>query len=434
MLLGLVFTSLLILFSAFAIVAQEGINGVERSRNRKMLKVIKDEVADKYYDKNFHGVDFEIIFKAADARLKEVKTNSESFIIIAAFLQTLKDSHTYFLPPSRSVRVEHGWQMQMIGDKCLVVRVSAGSDAEKQNLKVGDQILGFEGMRMTREDYPTFRYMFFVLNPISEMNLLVQSPDGSRRNIRVAGKRNESFRVTDLTDYTTYINLIRESEMQAEIDAHRFIEIGDDLTIWKMPRFDLSKDKVDDCMDKVLKRKNLILDLRGNGGGYEETLLRLLGYFFDKNIDVGKLVLRNETKPMTAKTIGKNAYHGKVVALIDSRSGSAAEVFARVLQLENRGVVLGDISSGRVMRSRFYSKSLGADTLVFFGVSVTDADVVMTDGKSLENNGVKPDEFILPAIADLVAGRDPVLSRAAALSGVAISPEKAGTLFPYLEK
>jgi C-terminal processing protease CtpA/Prc len=128
--------------------------------------------------------------------------------------------------------------------------------------------------------------------------------------------------------------------------------------------------------------------------------------------------------------VGHDAFSGKIIVLIDSESGSAAELFARVMQLEKRAVVIGDRSAGAVMRAKEYPHEMGVDTVIFYGVSITDADIIMGDGNSLEHVGVLPDETRLPSAADLAAKRDPVLSYAASLAGVEISPEKAGTFFP----
>ena len=117
--------------------------------------------------------------------------------------------------------------------------------------------------------------------------------------------------------------------------------------------------------------------------------------------------------------------------LVDSNSGSASEVLARVVQLEKRGTVLGDRTSGKVMRSRIHPHQIGLDTVVYYAVSVTDADLIMADGKSLENVGVTPDEIVLPTGDDLRAQKDPVLSRAVELAGAKLDPAEAGKLFPF---
>jgi carboxyl-terminal processing protease len=152
---------------------------------------------------------------------------------------------------------------------------------------------------------------------------------------------------------------------------------------------------------------------------------------FDRDIQVAERVSRRGKEQISARTRGGDAFTGKLVVLVDSQSGSAAEVFSRVLQLEKRGTVLGDRSAGAVMESRQYPFFLESGTVIIYGVSVTSADLLMKDGKSLEHTGVTPDETILPTAADLAAGRDPVLARAAELVGLKLDPVAAGKLFPY---
>jgi hypothetical protein len=68
---------------------------------------------------------------------------------------------------------------------------------------------------------------------------------------------------------------------------------------------------------------------------------------------------------------------------------------------------------------------------VAYGASITDADLIMTDGKSLERVGVVPDEWVVPSASDLAAGLDTVMARAVLLGGGKITPEAANELFPY---
>jgi carboxyl-terminal processing protease len=407
-------------------------NSGDRDNARAMLSSIKSDLQKYYYDPTYHGMNLEERFKTADEKLKQAASLAQLLGVIGQALLDLDDSHTFFLPPGRTYQTEYGWQMQMIGDRCFVVAVKPGSDAEAKGLKEGDEVVSVDGYTPTRNTLWKLRYLYQAIRPRPGMRVIVLKPDGKQEQLDVAAKIREGKKVVDLTaggqGYDTS-DLIREAENEARLHRHRFVEM-DDLFIWKMPQFDLEKLKVDDIMDKVKKRKALILDLRGNGGGFVDTLLRLLGNFFDHDVKVGDLKMRKEGKTMIAKTRGKDIFDGKLIVLVDSESGSAAELCARVVQLEKRGIVIGDRSAGAVMRARRYSHDVGVDIIIPYGVSVTDADIIMTDGQSLEHTGVQPDELKLPSGADLAARRDAVLAYAMSQAGVTITPEKAGALFP----
>jgi carboxyl-terminal processing protease len=207
----------------------------------------------------------------------------------------------------------------------------------------------------------------------------------------------------------------------------QYAQIGD-LVILKFPWFYYNADDFYTLSGKIRKGKALIVDLRGNPGGAVDTLKNFTGMFFDHDVKLYDKVERKKTSPEVAKSERHIYFPGKVSVLVDSGSASAAEIFARVIQLEKRGTVIGDRSSGSVMEATgFYYASSGVD----YGAEVTIANLIMTDGKSLEHNGVNPDEVSLPQPDDLRSGRDPVLARAAQELGVTLSPEAAGKLFSY---
>ena len=104
-------------------------------------------------------------------------------------------------------------------------------------------------------------------------------------------------------------------------------------------------------MKQVGSRKKMILDLRGNRGGYLETEMYTASWFFDHDIKLGTEKERNKTKDRIIKGREDGSFKGELVVLIDSESASASEVFARVMQLEKRGRVMGDTSMGAVMTS-----------------------------------------------------------------------------------
>jgi carboxyl-terminal processing protease len=409
----------------------QALSGYDREAGRQMLQMIRLDIEKYYYDPSFRGIDLGERFGEADQRIKNAKSNGEIFGVIAQALLDFDDSHLFFLPPARVARVEYGWQMQAIGDKCYVIAVKPGSDAEAKGLKQGDLILSIDGFTPTREVLWKIQYYYYTLRPKPGMRLVVQSPEGAPRQLDVLAKIQQGKKQLDLTSWAGDTpNLEIEAENEARLNRDRFYE-KDDVIIWKMPGFDTAdRIELDNMMSRVKKHQALVLDLRGNGGGLILMLKRLLGYFFEQDIKISDLKYRTEVKPLLAESKGNGGFKGKLVVLIDNRSASASEIFSRVIQLEKRGIVVGDRSAGAVMQSKRYGHEVGLETVSLYGASVTNADIIMNDGKSLEHVGVTPDELLLPTAADLAANRDPVLARAAALAGLKLDPDAAGKLFP----
>ncbi len=405
----------------------------DRDRAKDMLKVIDSEVRNHYYDTKFHGLDWNAKVAQAREQIDSADSLNMALSHIAAALDSLNDSHTYFLPPQHAYKFDYGWQYQMIGNKCYVTRVRPNSDAESKGVKPGDELVTLNGYTPTRENLWKMEYVYNVLRPQPGLELGLMDPSGAQRKVVVNSKFRQLKRVADLTGDdggNDMWDLLREMENEDHAGRARSLEVGDQLMVLKIPEFDFSDSDVDRMIGRARKFPNLILDLRSNPGGSVDMLKRLVGGIFGKEVKVADRVGRKDSKPEVAKA-GRNPFTGKLVVLVDSRSASASELFARLVQLEKRGTVMGDLTSGSVMEARHYSEKIGVDTVVFYGVSVTEFDLIMSDGKSLEHVGVTPDEVILPTGKDLAAGRDMVLARAAESLGVKMTPEDAGKAFPY---
>jgi C-terminal processing protease CtpA/Prc len=411
---------------------QQPMSTFDQERAQIILKVIAGEVRKHYYDPKFHGLEWDE--KVAEARQKIEKSTSFNMAMahIAAALDALNDSHTFLLPPQHSYHHDYGWQYQMIGHQCFITRVRAKTDAEAKGVKPGDEILTLNGYNVTRESLWKMQYTFSTLRPQPALRLSLQDPAGQQREVEVAARIRETKRVTNLTmDGGSDIwDLLRAEETQEHLLRARYQEYGDQLLVLKVPEFLFSPEEVGRMIGKARKHPAVVIDLRGNPGGSVDTLKYLVGGMFDKEVKIADRVGRKETKPEVAKPL-HNPFIGKLVVLVDSRSASAAELFARIVQIEKRGIVVGDHTSGSVMESRHYSESIGLGTVVFYGASITEADLVMSDGRSLEHTGVAPDETVLPSALDLANGRDPAMARAAEILGVKLTPEEAGKTFPY---
>ena len=154
---------------------------------------------------------------------------------------------------------------------------------------------------------------------------------------------------------------------------------------------ELNKEGIDD----------LIIDLRGNGGGSLSEVVSLTGLF----IDTGPVVQINDTTGRTDVLKDEDSgtiYDGPMAVLIDKGSASASEIFAGAIQDYQRGIIIGETTFGKgtvqtvlpleSYTRKTFDKPLGQ-------IKITSAQFFRINGESTQHKGVIPDlSWNLPQI------------------------------------
>jgi C-terminal processing protease CtpA/Prc len=385
-----------------------------------MLHQIQEDVEKHYYDPSFHGVDVKTEFGLAERRLENARTITDVIATLSDLLIRLDDSHTTLVPPNRRFRVDYGWQMAPVGDVTLVTAVDPRSDAAAKGLAPGDRVLLLNAFQPSRANLQQLTYFYRFIAPQVRQRVAVLKPDGNARTLDIVS-RVQNKAITSLDDLMADI----EELLDRARDRSAPLGTDHDILVWKMTVFG-NPASVEEMVRKARAYKTLVLDLRANGGGSSDALRELVSRCFDREILLAREKRRDKDVREVAKP-AKSGFTGRLVVLVDSQSASAAEMFARIVQIEKRGTVLGDRTAGAVMTSRMFPHQLPG--LGFYATSITVGDVRMADGASLEKVGVEPDEMVLPTSGDLAAGRDPALARAIEIAGGSITPDQAGALF-----
>jgi C-terminal processing protease CtpA/Prc len=402
----------------------------DRQAAQTMLKDVSNDVYKNYFDPTLRGLDWASLVKKTQENIDKAHDMEEAIAQIEGLLQLLHDSHTSFLPPRRENTVDYGWRFKIIGRQTYITEVHAGSDAERQGVHLGDEVLAINGFRVDRESAPLLHSALDLYLPLSSVDVKLRDREGHERQLRLLTSVNKQSAVAGLSAWYPYEMRIK-AEDAWENSRAKSVELSPDVMAIRIPGFLQTGHDVDALFAKARSHKKLIIDLRGCRGGRDDSLHAYLDHLFSHDVSVGKLVKRGKETPLTVKGDEKNAFLGELIVLVDSETASAGEIFSRVVQLEQRGTILGDHTSGLTMESILIPHRTGLNPPYFYGTSVTIGDAVMRDGKSLEHIGVQPDQVFLPSPADLATHRDHVMSFAASLLGVELTPEQAAKVFPH---
>lgn len=159
--------------------------------------------------------------------------------------------------------------------------------------------------------------------------------------------------------------------------------------------------------DKGIKK--VILDLRGNGGGYVSAAQELLSLWLDnKTILIQKSAHFGEEKTNTAagKAILKDM---KTIVLVNGSTASASEITAAALKDYNKATIVGTTTYGKGVVQKMYDLSNGGM------LKVTIAEWMTPNNNSINNVGVTPDVQVEMTAEDINKMKDPQMDKAKSL-------------------
>ena len=274
-----------------------------------------------------------------------------------------------------------------------IIRLIPGGPAEKSGLlKVTDKIVGVaKSINDELVDVRDWR--------IDEVVKLIRGPKSTIVQLEVlpsASDNEDKGKLIEITRDVVKLEDAAAKKKEIEIKrASRNYNIGVielptfymDFEAYNKNRFDYKSSSRD--VKKMLRELDaanidgLILDLRGNGGGFLFEAYSLAKLFIGRG-NVVQVMEANGTLQSLGHNLGQQNYDGPIVILVDKLSASASEILAGVIQDYDRGLVIGSQTFGKGTVQRMIELSHGH-------LKFTEQKYYRVSGESTQNKGVEPD-------------------------------------------
>jgi carboxyl-terminal processing protease len=296
--------------------------------------------------------------------------NVDSVESVAAnnLLQNL-DPHSMYLPPQQAQAINEkleggfngfGIEYQLLRDTMVITQIYPGGPAEKAGMISGDKIIEINNKKLSGTGLSVGRVdKLFTGAKDNQLSFNVLGPDAKSKVIKM--KR-------------AYVDL-------SSIDA--FYMAAPTIGYVKISKFASTTDNdfrnaLSDL--KLQGMKKLVLDIRGNGGGYLNTATALADEFLNK----GQLIVYtkgiHEPRTDYFATDSGEFQNGKLAVLIDEYSASASEILAGALQDLDRAVIIGRRSFGKGLVQEQFPFADGS------AVNLTVARYYTPSGRSIQKS------------------------------------------------
>lgn len=377
----------------------------------ELFNLVWQTINDNFYDPSFGGVDWKRVRQKYSPEIAKVKDDRAFIDLAYRMMRELHASHLE-LSAVQARRVGIGIRASRIEDQFVITKVAVGSDAERQNVRVGDVLL---------DDPGQLRGLIGT-----SVTIHVKGCDGNSRTLEV--KRENPWWPPE------HPSLRWHTIEQASRRRIGYIKAG---------RFDDdAAPLIDAAMEAVKDTYGLIIDLRDSSGG-NISCIRLVSYFSQgpqmavtlanraflekvgsapDQLDLNKVprvsgiyttsgildAMKNNggAAAFYTEDVGLRRYRGKVILLINKETGSASEGFAWILKGRNSVTLVGGTTAAEVLGGEPFNLPGG------WTLTVPTHASWGPDGKRYVDTAVTPDVEVKWTRQHFCDQRDPDIAKA----------------------
>ncbi len=266
------------------------------------------------------------------------------------------DPHSVYMSSDQVKKANESLEGSFVGigieyllqnDTIVILKVFEDGPAAKAGLKFGDRIVDAKNLREDRKQGE------------------IEDEEGSLIK-RLRGENRSQVELSIVRPNEPNIikkEVTRGRIVVSSVDVHYML--NDDTGYIKLNKF--SANTITDFMDALSdlvdnhQMKNLVFDLRQNGGGYLHEAVKILNQLFQEKDQKLVYTIGKNVKKEEFFTTGRNVFEiNKICVLIDENSASASEIVAGAVQDWDRGLIIGRRSYGKGLVQEQYDLKDGS--------------------------------------------------------------------------
>ena len=320
------------------------------------------------HDNDISSTQEEILGAIQKKYIKKINYNDFSNLNVEEMFSSL-DRYSEYLSEAQYKKIVSGTKGNFKGigiriNKDTIDHVFFGSPAYESGLKKEDKIIKIDGRPIDISDNYNLHEILQDTKSALEMTIL---------------------RGTNNTELS--FDLVKDNFSMPSIDAS---VIDNNFCYIKIETFnDTTESEISTVLENVCgdhkKIQGAVIDLRNNPGGTLESAISVSNLFLKKGVIVSAKGRDNELIFVRSAT-GRDSLSGlPMVAIVNNKSASAAEIFAGAMQDNKRAIIIGDSTYGKgSIQEVVPLKSGGA-------VILTTAKYFRPSGEPITQSGIRPD-------------------------------------------